>query len=84
MTQRYMAAERRYLAIKEEVKGRAAALDEAVSQSAQVRHMEHGQEQRTVLLCQRMKLLNCLGFMRLSCCLSRSHNHNIVQHHKFS
>lgn len=38
VTQRYTEAERRYLAIKEEVKGRAAALDEAVSQSAQVRH----------------------------------------------
>ena len=37
MTQRYSDAERRYLAIKEEVKGRAAALDEAVSQSSQVR-----------------------------------------------
>lgn len=36
--QRYTAAERRYLAIKDEVKGRAAALDEAVSQSAQVCH----------------------------------------------
>uniref|UniRef100_A0A3Q2EFL7 Microtubule-actin cross-linking factor 1-like n=1 Tax=Cyprinodon variegatus TaxID=28743 RepID=A0A3Q2EFL7_CYPVA len=35
--QRYTQAERRYLAIKEEVKGRAGALDEAVSQSAQVR-----------------------------------------------
>uniref|UniRef100_A0A7N6ASS5 Microtubule actin crosslinking factor 1 n=1 Tax=Anabas testudineus TaxID=64144 RepID=A0A7N6ASS5_ANATE len=35
VTQRYTGAERRYLAIKEEVKGRAAALDEAVSQSAQ-------------------------------------------------
>uniref|UniRef100_A0A3Q3ACP4 Dystonin n=1 Tax=Kryptolebias marmoratus TaxID=37003 RepID=A0A3Q3ACP4_KRYMA len=35
VTQRYTDAERRYLAIKEEVKGRAAALDEAVSQSAQ-------------------------------------------------
>ncbi|RVE66771.1 hypothetical protein OJAV_G00110700 [Oryzias javanicus] len=33
--QRYMEAERRYLAIKEEVKGRATVLDEAVSQSAQ-------------------------------------------------
>ncbi|PWA32022.1 hypothetical protein CCH79_00017393, partial [Gambusia affinis] len=37
VTQRYTEAERRYLAIKEEVKGRAGALDEAVSQSAQVR-----------------------------------------------
>lgn len=37
MTQRYTQAERRYLAIKEDVKGRAKALDEAVSQSAQVR-----------------------------------------------
>uniref|UniRef100_A0A3Q1H337 Microtubule actin crosslinking factor 1 n=1 Tax=Anabas testudineus TaxID=64144 RepID=A0A3Q1H337_ANATE len=36
VTQRYTGAERRYLAIKEEVKGRAAALDEAVSQSAQL------------------------------------------------
>lgn len=36
VTQRYAGAERRYLAIKEEVKGRAAALDEAVSQSSQV------------------------------------------------
>uniref|UniRef100_A0A3B5M1B4 Uncharacterized protein n=1 Tax=Xiphophorus couchianus TaxID=32473 RepID=A0A3B5M1B4_9TELE len=35
VTQRYTKAERRYLAIKEEVKGRAGALDEAVSQSAQ-------------------------------------------------
>uniref|UniRef100_A0A7N8YFS8 Microtubule actin crosslinking factor 1a n=1 Tax=Mastacembelus armatus TaxID=205130 RepID=A0A7N8YFS8_9TELE len=35
VTQRYTEAERRYLAIKEEVKGRAASLDEAVSQSAQ-------------------------------------------------
>uniref|UniRef100_A0A3B5AY27 Dystonin n=1 Tax=Stegastes partitus TaxID=144197 RepID=A0A3B5AY27_9TELE len=33
--QRYTDAERRYLAIKEDVKGRATALDEAVSQSAQ-------------------------------------------------
>lgn len=38
VTQRYSKAERRYLAIKEEVKGRAAALDEAVSQSAQVKN----------------------------------------------
>ncbi|XP_039977308.1 microtubule-actin cross-linking factor 1 isoform X6 [Xiphias gladius] len=36
VTQRYAEAERRYLAIKEEVKGRATALDEAVSQSAQL------------------------------------------------
>lgn len=36
--QRYTEAERRYLAIKEGVKGRATSLDEAVSQSAQVRH----------------------------------------------
>ncbi|XP_029021963.1 microtubule-actin cross-linking factor 1 isoform X7 [Betta splendens] len=36
VTQRYTEAERRYLAIKEEVKGRAAALDEAVSQSVQL------------------------------------------------
>ncbi|XP_028277958.1 microtubule-actin cross-linking factor 1 isoform X5 [Parambassis ranga] len=36
VTQRYAVAERRYLAIKEEVKGRATALDEAVSQSAQL------------------------------------------------
>ncbi|KAF0024253.1 hypothetical protein F2P81_023055 [Scophthalmus maximus] len=35
VTQRYSKAERRYLAIKEEVKGRATALDEATSQSAQ-------------------------------------------------
>ncbi|XP_054873562.1 microtubule-actin cross-linking factor 1 isoform X14 [Amphiprion ocellaris] len=35
VTQRYADAERRYLAIKEDVKGRATALDEAVSQSAQ-------------------------------------------------
>uniref|UniRef100_A0A3B3ZE18 Uncharacterized protein n=1 Tax=Periophthalmus magnuspinnatus TaxID=409849 RepID=A0A3B3ZE18_9GOBI len=35
VTQRYNEAERRYIAIKEEVKGRAATLDEAVSQSAQ-------------------------------------------------
>ncbi|XP_028819114.1 microtubule-actin cross-linking factor 1 isoform X6 [Denticeps clupeoides] len=34
--QRYSGAEKRYLAIKEEVKGRASALDEAVSQSAQL------------------------------------------------
>ncbi|KAG9355616.1 hypothetical protein JZ751_000454 [Albula glossodonta] len=34
--QRYSEAEKRYLAIKEEVKGRATALDEAVSQSAQL------------------------------------------------
>ncbi|KAM6959202.1 microtubule-actin cross-linking factor 1 [Aplochiton taeniatus] len=33
--QRYSDAEKRYLAIKEEVKGRATALDEAVSQSTQ-------------------------------------------------
>uniref|UniRef100_A0A3P9H123 Dystonin n=1 Tax=Oryzias latipes TaxID=8090 RepID=A0A3P9H123_ORYLA len=33
--QRYMDAERRYQAIKEEVKGRATDLDEAVSQSSQ-------------------------------------------------
>ncbi|KAM9738533.1 microtubule-actin cross-linking factor 1 isoform 7-T8 [Menidia menidia] len=33
--QRYTDAERRYLAIKEEVKGRATSLDEAVSQSTQ-------------------------------------------------
>ncbi|XP_069572874.1 microtubule-actin cross-linking factor 1, isoforms 1/2/3/4 isoform X10 [Brachyistius frenatus] len=33
--QRYTDAERRYLAIKEEIKGRATALDEAVSQSVQ-------------------------------------------------
>uniref|UniRef100_A0A671QTD4 Microtubule-actin cross-linking factor 1-like n=1 Tax=Sinocyclocheilus anshuiensis TaxID=1608454 RepID=A0A671QTD4_9TELE len=33
--QRYNEAERRYLSIKEEVKGRATALDEAVSQSVQ-------------------------------------------------
>ncbi|KAJ8268214.1 hypothetical protein COCON_G00133860 [Conger conger] len=33
--QRFSEAEKRYLAIKEEVKGRAGALDEAVSQSAQ-------------------------------------------------
>uniref|UniRef100_A0A8C2GUI2 Microtubule actin crosslinking factor 1 n=1 Tax=Cyprinus carpio TaxID=7962 RepID=A0A8C2GUI2_CYPCA len=33
--QRYNEAERRYLGIKEEVKGRATALDEAVSQSVQ-------------------------------------------------
>nr|XP_046274645.1 microtubule-actin cross-linking factor 1 isoform X19 [Scatophagus argus] len=36
VTQRYTKAESRYLAIKEGVKGRAAALDEAVSQSAQL------------------------------------------------
>ncbi|XP_053274077.1 LOW QUALITY PROTEIN: microtubule-actin cross-linking factor 1, isoforms 6/7-like, partial [Pleuronectes platessa] len=36
LTQRYTRSERRYLAIKEEVKGRATALDEAVSQSAQL------------------------------------------------
>lgn len=36
LRQRYSEAERRYLAIKEDVKGRAAALDEAFSQSAQV------------------------------------------------
>ncbi|KAK2830737.1 hypothetical protein Q5P01_018668 [Channa striata] len=35
VTQRYAEAERRYLAIKEDVKGRAGVLDEAVSQSAQ-------------------------------------------------
>ncbi|KAG7271174.1 hypothetical protein CRUP_025489 [Coryphaenoides rupestris] len=35
VTQRYTDSERRYLAIKEEVKGRAGSLDEAVSQSAQ-------------------------------------------------
>ncbi|KAM4630179.1 microtubule-actin cross-linking factor 1 isoform 2-T2 [Polymixia lowei] len=33
--QRFTVAEKRYMAIKEEVKGRATALDEAVSQSAQ-------------------------------------------------
>lgn len=38
VTQRYSDAERRYKAIKEGVKGRATALDEAVSQSAQVLH----------------------------------------------
>lgn len=37
VTQRYTEAEKRYLAIKEGVKARAAALDEAVSQSAQVK-----------------------------------------------
>ncbi|XP_044027803.1 microtubule-actin cross-linking factor 1 isoform X13 [Siniperca chuatsi] len=36
VTQRYTEAERRYLAIKEGVKGRATTLDEAVSQSAQL------------------------------------------------
>ncbi|XP_038580116.1 microtubule-actin cross-linking factor 1 isoform X3 [Micropterus salmoides] len=36
VTQRYTDAERRYLAIKEGVKGRATTLDEAVSQSAQL------------------------------------------------
>lgn len=36
VTQCYAEAQRRYLAIKEEVKSRAALLDEAVSQSAQV------------------------------------------------
>lgn len=36
LRQRYSEAERRYLAIKEDVKCRAAALDEAFSQSAQV------------------------------------------------
>nr|XP_043908241.1 microtubule-actin cross-linking factor 1 isoform X15 [Solea senegalensis] len=36
VTQRYTNAEKRYLAIKEEVKGRASVLDEAVSQSAQL------------------------------------------------
>ncbi|MCJ8746251.1 hypothetical protein PDJAM_G00139640 [Pangasius djambal] len=35
LRQRYSEAEQRYLAIKEDVKGRAAALDEAFSQSAQ-------------------------------------------------
>uniref|UniRef100_A0A4W4GDU7 Microtubule actin crosslinking factor 1 n=1 Tax=Electrophorus electricus TaxID=8005 RepID=A0A4W4GDU7_ELEEL len=35
MRQRYSEAESRYMTIKEEVKGRAAALDEAFSQSAQ-------------------------------------------------
>ncbi|TSK31439.1 Microtubule-actin cross-linking factor 1, isoforms 1/2/3/5 [Bagarius yarrelli] len=35
LRQRYSEAERRYLAIKEDVKGRAAVLDEAFSQSAQ-------------------------------------------------
>uniref|UniRef100_A0A3Q3L7B8 Microtubule actin crosslinking factor 1 n=1 Tax=Labrus bergylta TaxID=56723 RepID=A0A3Q3L7B8_9LABR len=35
VTQRYTEAERRYLAIKEGVKGRAGTLDEAVSQSSQ-------------------------------------------------
>ncbi|XP_054601382.1 microtubule-actin cross-linking factor 1 isoform X5 [Nothobranchius furzeri] len=35
VTRRYADAEKRYLAIKEEVKGRATKLDEAVSQSAQ-------------------------------------------------
>lgn len=34
--QRFTSAEQRYQAIKDEVKGRAAALDEAVSQSTQV------------------------------------------------
>ncbi|XP_034560537.1 microtubule-actin cross-linking factor 1 [Notolabrus celidotus] len=36
VTQRYTEAERRYLAIKEGVKGRATTLDEAVSQSSQL------------------------------------------------
>ena len=36
VTQRYTEAERRYLTIKESVKGRATTLDEAVSQSTQV------------------------------------------------
>ncbi|XP_034747886.1 microtubule-actin cross-linking factor 1 isoform X12 [Etheostoma cragini] len=36
LTQRYLEAERRYLAIKEMVKGRATTLDEAVSQSSQL------------------------------------------------
>lgn len=36
--QRYTEAGKRYLAIKEGVKGRATTLDEAVSQSAQVQH----------------------------------------------
>ncbi|XP_035384751.1 microtubule-actin cross-linking factor 1 isoform X15 [Electrophorus electricus] len=36
MRQRYSEAESRYMTIKEEVKGRAAALDEAFSQSAQL------------------------------------------------
>lgn len=36
MKQRYSDAEKRYVAIKEVVKGRATTLDEAVSQSAQV------------------------------------------------
>ncbi|XP_010789555.1 microtubule-actin cross-linking factor 1-like isoform X3 [Notothenia coriiceps] len=36
VTQRYSEAERRYLAIKEGVKGRATTLDEAVSQSSQL------------------------------------------------
>uniref|UniRef100_UPI0037E860E5 microtubule-actin cross-linking factor 1 isoform X3 n=1 Tax=Semicossyphus pulcher TaxID=241346 RepID=UPI0037E860E5 len=35
VTQRYTEAERRYMAIKEGVKGRASSLDEAVSQSSQ-------------------------------------------------
>lgn len=47
VTQRFNNAERRYLAIKEEVKGRAASLDEAVSQSAQVRL----QKQTVICLC---------------------------------
>lgn len=37
VTQRYTEAEKRYSAIKEGVKARAAALDEAVSQSSQVK-----------------------------------------------
>lgn len=37
VTQRYTEAEKRYWAIKEGVKSRAAALDEAVSQSTQVK-----------------------------------------------
>lgn len=38
--QRYCDAEKRYLAIKEEVKHQAAALDEAFSQSSQVRPLQ--------------------------------------------
>lgn len=56
VTQRYTDAERRYLAIKEGVKGRATTLDEAVSQSAQVH--------------QRGRLINCLMLDLGNCVLT--------------
>lgn len=65
VTQRYSDAERRYKAIKEGVKGRATVLDEAVSQSAQVRYG-----------CQMNKLLNFWITLILN---TESHDHMIFQ-----